>query len=250
MKVMDHSKEACEKGRVRIYIASHKLVPFPQNPAYQPIIIGPLSHVVPPTVVTDATGENISIKNPSYCELTALYWAWKNDTLKDYIGLVHYRRYFRTMHPQEPLTLDSVLQEEEILDILKDHDIIVPEPFKSLHHTMGEFYRLNHCPEDLEAARRIIGQCHPDYLEAFDAIMERQGIYGCNMFITRREVFCDYMQWLFDILFRVEKEVGGFMHREPYQRRAPGFLAERLMNVYILRHHFRTKVIPFLLTDL
>lgn len=35
--------------------------------------------------IGDNTGDNISLRNPNYCELTGLYWAWKN--LKcDYIG--------------------------------------------------------------------------------------------------------------------------------------------------------------------
>ena len=35
----------------------------------------------------DHTGDNISLKNANYCELTGLYWAWKN-LEADYIGLI------------------------------------------------------------------------------------------------------------------------------------------------------------------
>ena len=34
------------------------------------------------------TGDHISSKNPNYCELTGLYWAWKNLDC-EYIGLCH-----------------------------------------------------------------------------------------------------------------------------------------------------------------
>ena len=46
-------------------------------------------------MIGDNTGDNISSKNRKYCELTAIYWAWKNYEKignPEYIGFMHYRR--------------------------------------------------------------------------------------------------------------------------------------------------------------
>ena len=45
----------------------------------------------------DELEDNISFKNPYYCELTTLYWGWKKDIAAEWIGLVHYRRYFYSL---------------------------------------------------------------------------------------------------------------------------------------------------------
>lgn len=73
-------------------VAAHKPYWMPQDDVYMPIHVG-CEGKESIGFTGDNTGDNISAKNPHYCELTALYWAWKN-LQADYTGLVHYRRYF------------------------------------------------------------------------------------------------------------------------------------------------------------
>lgn len=83
---------------IRIFIACHKPTYVPENPIFYPVQVGTaltekrLEHMA----YRDNEGDNISGKNPDYCELTAQYWAWKNIDC-DYYGFFHYRRYL-TFH--------------------------------------------------------------------------------------------------------------------------------------------------------
>ena len=80
--------------RIKILIACHRQYAVPDGPCYLPVEVGAALHTQPiPGFTPDNTGDNISEKNKNYCELTALYWAWKNLDA-DTSGLVHYRRYF------------------------------------------------------------------------------------------------------------------------------------------------------------
>ena len=78
--------------KIRMIVATHKPYWMPEDPVYLPVQVGAAGRESL-GFQRDDEGENISAKNPNYCELTGLYWAWKNLDA-DYIGLVHYRRYF------------------------------------------------------------------------------------------------------------------------------------------------------------
>ncbi len=77
---------------IKIIVATHKQYPLLEDDRYLPVFVGAASSDLDLPYQRDDEGENISIKNPYYSELTGLYWAYKN--LKaDYIGLCHYHRY-------------------------------------------------------------------------------------------------------------------------------------------------------------
>ena len=86
--VKKHKTETSPNDHV--YVVSHKNAKFPTESIYKPIQVGKKESF---TEIRDNTGDNISEKNPNYCELTAAYWIWKNDK-SDITGLTHYRRYF------------------------------------------------------------------------------------------------------------------------------------------------------------
>lgn len=81
-------------NRIKILICIHNKSIFIQNENYLPIHVGKALSDLELHIQGDDTGDNISKKNDCYCELTALYWAWKNLKDIELIGLCHYRRYF------------------------------------------------------------------------------------------------------------------------------------------------------------
>lgn len=90
----------------------------------------------------DNSRENISVLNPYYCELTGLYWAWKNLEC-DYLGLAHYRRYFTKMTKKykESINIDDViLNRYEIEELLENLEVIVPKRIKYYIKTLYSHY--------------------------------------------------------------------------------------------------------------
>ena len=79
--------------KIKIYVSCHKECFMPQGELFYPIQVGAAAAGKRfAGILHDDEGDNISHKNPTYCELTAQYWAWKNDDA-DYYGFFHYRRY-------------------------------------------------------------------------------------------------------------------------------------------------------------
>ena len=63
-----------------VYVVTHKEFDDKCYKEYIPIAVGKnLLENNQCHYQKDNVGENISMKNPNFCELTAQYWIWKND---------------------------------------------------------------------------------------------------------------------------------------------------------------------------
>lgn len=175
----------------------------------------------------DNTGNHISYKNRQYCELTALYWIWKNDC-SDYVGLCHYRRHFE-------------LDENMIKRLAySEIDVVLTIPIFD-YPSVGEVYRRDHVAQDWNVMFRAIEVLCPEYLATARELEAGRFYYAYNMFIMKREILDRYCAWLFPILFYCEEHCGG--ERDSYQERYVGFLAEHLMSVYFLYHEQKYKIV-------
>ena len=163
----------------------------------QPIQVGAALTAERVALKTDDQGENISAKNVNYCELTALYWIWKNEMEKDsaadsYYGLFHYRRLLdideRDLHHVKENGVDAVLPYPTVC-----------EPDISEHH---ERYVK---PGDWNAMLQAVRELQPEYYAAFAEIFRRKYMYNYNIIFAKKDVLADYCRWLFPILERTEE---------------------------------------------
>lgn len=176
--------------------------------------------------IQDNQGQNISDKNREYCELTALYWIWKNDHSK-YAGLCHYRRHF--------LLTDELLRRLAVSDI----DVVLTIPILNFPN-VRDAYVHDHIEKDWDIMLEAIEKLQPEYRETAEEIQNSAFYCGYNMFIARKEILNAYCEWLFPILAYCENKCGE--KEDAYQNRYIGFLAERLLTIYFMHHESKYKI--------
>lgn len=214
----------------------------------------------------DNTGDNISLKKEHFSELSVMYWAWKNVDA-DYYGLCHYRRYFafpkeenlqyiseyidKDIYPKgqgfivyphiTPRAIELFgLDEKSMRAEIENTDVILRKPIDvreldNLGYTCAmhgrEKNKPSHNIDDVHKLIQIIHEKYPEY----DQIVKNyyNGPYGqwFDCFIMKKEIFFPFCQWLFDILFELEKRIDYSKYN--YQMiRATAYLSEDLFGIY------------------
>ena len=228
-----------------IYIATHKKFNVPNLNGYCALQVG-AEGKEKYGYLRDNIGNHISGKNANYCELTGLYWIWKN-TDDSYKGLVHYRRYFGRNNLSNKIS--DICSYEYLLNCLKSVDRVLPyvEYFKQ---NAKEEILLHCCTEEIfDKLRQIIETKYPDYIETYDRYFNENKASLFNMLFCKREIFDAYCEWLFSILFVLEKQVD-LAKLNTYQQRLYGFLSERLLNVWVIKNKLVVKHLPVIHMEL
>ena len=198
----------------------------------------------------DDEGENISQLNAFFCELTAIYWAWKNyDKLgaPDYIGFMHHRRHFIfNEHPQATTPPGYVefqawdadylracsLCDAEVRQMLVGYDAIIPKPIRV--GRVYDQYAQCHRIADYDLALQLLHARHPEMQALAEQYNRGLLSYAWLMGIYKKEVFFRYCEWLFGLLLELYPRLH-LTEADPYQARACGFIAERLTGMYFLK---------------
>ncbi len=237
---------------IKILVATHKKYRMPKDDIYLPIQVG-AEGKSSLGFQRDDVGENISSTNPRMCELTAIYWAWKNIDA-DYIGLVHYRRHFTTCNLIKRIFIKDkfscIASQSELVKILKEKDLIVPNKRKYYIETMeSHFLHLPYTFEkDYQILKEVIKEKEPDYAEAFETVMHRTSAHMFNMFIMKKEYFNQYCEWLFPVIFEADKKinVSGYT---PMEARTVAYFGEFMLDVWNEKQKIPYKELPVMFME-
>ncbi len=233
-----------DEPSIKIFVACHKNCNIIKNRYLIPIQVGSALSNERFNMAHDDNGINISKKNRMYCELTAHYYAWKNEDA-DFYGFFHYRRYLSFsnngtesyIYPTDFFDFEKEYGYEpnNMKKIISQYDVIVPcKDNLNTTESLYEHYRKSWFQniEDLDCMLDIIKRKYPNmYESALRSTMAESG-YFCNMFVMKKEIFFAYCEWVFDILGEHEKE-SNFDTYSEQQLRVSGYLGERLTNIYI-----------------
>lgn len=212
-----------ENKKVKILIACHKPADVFSDDVYTPIHVGRKVSTCTEQMadmIGDDTGDNISAKNPYYCELTAQYWAWKNLDA-EYVGLCHYRRFFQTQITTE--NVDKILGDK--------YDALCVTP---IHDKLSVALRLirSSSHEDYQIFVYCLKKVSPEAYLYAKQFLRRGIVTAFNMFVMKKKLFNEFAEWQFSILAEMEKYVrlSGYSRT----RRLYGYYAEMLLPIFLL----------------
>ena len=168
-------------------------------------------------------GDNIDFLNPWYCELTGLYYLWKHVD-DEIVGLEHYRRYFANEKNQ-------ILSENEIREILKEHDVIVCETLlknvalKQFEESEGKPSRVN--------LFSIMYNSPSDLAKIIKQRLFIKSLISNNIFICKKELINEYCEYFFDVIKDIKLN--------DTNKRIIGFLSEYIFGSWLIFKEYKIK---------
>lgn len=237
---------------VKIFCVYHKDYEIFKSEVIEPIQTGCNFTDLDLGFLKDNTGDNIADKNPHYGELTAWYWVWKNYLVEhpevEYIGFCHYRRFLDFQKKENKKSFSTKISpkilmkdfknkytNQEIYPMIINYDIILPKKYK-MRKSRGTVYKQyidNHPKIEIDKMISIIKQYYPEYITDMENYLNGNTSYFCLNFVLKREYFEELVEWVFDLLSKMEPNSNWEQYTEYSNIRTPAYLIERFINVWI-----------------
>lgn len=247
---------------IKVFVLYHRASEVFRSEVFEPLQTGCARNAPLPGFLHDNDGDSISEKNVNFAELTGNYWVWKNylpaHPEVTYVGFCHYRRNWHfdksgsVKYPgfTHKMTYGAFRRlfkrqstQDYMLKVLDGYDILLPEKLSvaPFGQTVFESYRTSgHPVELLESVFEIVRSDYPEYVEDMDRYWNGADGYYCLNYIMRRSLFDLFMNWIFGILNKLDAQTNWSKYGEYTTQKAPAYLAERLINVWLL-HEIRTR---------
>ena len=212
-----------------------------------------------PKLPGDDTGDNISELNRHFSEYSVIYWAWKNQQA-DYFGLCHYRRFLSFSDKKLPagglrqVNFDGMTKAtlqaaglddpEKMRQVIEEYDMIVPYEHDVVKHdckdtrikNVRQFWLRYHASYLKESEFDLILQLIKKHNKAYykDALeyMKRICFRGFNCFVMKKELFNEYCEYVFPMLFEFEKKCDR-THNSTLTNRNTGYAGEWFFSIFV-----------------
>ena len=165
---------------------------------------------------------------------------WNGFKRLDFLGLAHYRRHFKGGSGDK---WQSILTKYDAEKLLDKYNVILPKKRDYFIESTYDQYVHAHNRQDLDKTLEIIKEFYPEYIPAWDRVMKSTRGHRFNMFIMKKDILDSYLEWLFDILFRLE-EVLDISSYSANDRRVFGFVSERLLDVWLITNNIGYTELP------
>lgn len=149
--------------------------------------------------------------------LTGTYWAWKNyEKLgnPEYIGSFGYRR----------------LLNPEFLEDIERYDVVLPKELGFRRISIKKQMILFHGQEILNFMQTIFAKVYPEEETKLLNYLERKNGYFWEIYVMKKEIFFDFCNWIFPLLFAYLNEDN--IELLYSDMRDIGFVMERLTGYY------------------
>ncbi len=226
------------REKLKIFIIGHKEFSIPKSDVLTPVQAGAAINKSIIGFLQDNKGEHISDKNTYYCELTAQYYAVKNEDA-DYYGFFHYRRYLNfsnktsnkpyVYYPGAVADLGDFINLGSAQSVVSEYDLLLPRP-ENVYKTPYEHYVESPQHKEkkaLENVLEIVREFYPQMGEDIEdyVFKNTEQVFG-NIYIMKKDLAHDYLDFLVKVFTEFDKRY------KDVQPRTQGFLAERLFGVY------------------